>query len=104
MSELTLAGFDAHPNVKIYRSLPAIDGILGARMLSEIGDDLHRFPPFATHARTPGTPVTRSSGLWQVTYPGTCATADSAAAPTTGLCPNAGSSMCRPISRSAACR
>ena len=35
--------FEAHPDADIYRSLPGLGVVLGARVLGEFGDDPHRY-------------------------------------------------------------
>jgi transposase len=55
--------FDAHPQAQIYRSVPGVGTVLGARLMAEIGDDPHRFTTAAGLRAFSGTaPITRASG------------------------------------------
>lgn len=57
------AAFDDHSDAKILRSVPGIGDIIGARLLSEIGDDTTRFETAASLRSFSGTaPVTIASG------------------------------------------
>jgi transposase len=61
--------FGRHPQAEIYRSFPALGGILAARLLGEIGDDIHRFGSGRDLCAYAGTaPVTKASGLHEVTH------------------------------------
>jgi transposase len=60
--ELT-AGFEAHPDAWIVRSLPGLGTILGARVLGEFGDDPNRYATPKCRKNYAGTsPITRASG------------------------------------------
>jgi transposase len=55
--------FEQHPHAEILQSLPGLGVVLGARMLSEFGDDPDRFTDPAARRCYAGTaPVTRASG------------------------------------------
>jgi len=55
--------FEQHPHAEILHSLPGLGVVLGARMLSEFGDDPDRFTDPAARRCYAGTaPVTRASG------------------------------------------
>jgi transposase len=55
--------FAAHPQYPIYASFPGLGGVLGARVLAEIGDAPGRFATARALCAFAGTaPVTRSSG------------------------------------------
>lgn len=57
------ASFEQHPDAEILDSLPGIGLILGARVLSEFGDDPNRFTDAASRRAYAGTaPITRASG------------------------------------------
>ena len=57
------AHFGRHPSVEIYRSQPGLGEILGARVLSEFGDDPHRYSDARARKNYAGTsPITRASG------------------------------------------
>jgi transposase len=45
--------FDAHPDADIYRSLPGLGVILGARVLAEFGDDPERYNSAKSRRTTP---------------------------------------------------
>jgi transposase len=55
--------FDAHPDADIYRSLPGLGVILGARVLGEFGDDPNRYTTAKCRKNYAGTsPLTIASG------------------------------------------
>lgn len=55
--------FEEHPDAEIYRSLPGLGIVLGARVLSEFGDDRTRFAHPKARKNYAGTaPITRISG------------------------------------------
>jgi transposase len=55
--------FNQHPDAPIYRSLPGLGTILGARILAEFGDDPHRYANAKARKNYAGTaPITRQSG------------------------------------------
>jgi len=55
--------FDKHPSAGIYRSLPGLGGVLGARVLGEFGDDPNRYDsPRSRKNYASTSPVTRASG------------------------------------------
>ena len=55
--------FEQHPDADIYLSLPGIGVILGARALSEFGDDPNRYATTKSRKNYAGTsPITRASG------------------------------------------
>ena len=57
------AHFEQHPDAEIVRSQPGLGLILGARVLSEFGDDPTRFPDAASRRAYAGAaPITRASG------------------------------------------
>lgn len=59
--------FEAHPDAAIYRSLPGLGPVLGARALGEFGDDPERFmDPKARKNYATTSPVTRASGKLRV--------------------------------------
>lgn len=62
--ETTLsAHFEAHPDADIYRSLPGLGVVLGARVLGEFGDDPNRFTTAKCRKNYAGTsPLTIASG------------------------------------------
>jgi transposase len=63
MAERVLQLFGKHPQNRVYASFPALSGVLGARMLAEIGDDLERFNSARGIAALAGVrPVTKASG------------------------------------------
>jgi len=56
-------GFGRHPDAEIYASQPGLGVILGARVLSEFGDDPHRYTDAKARKNYAGTsPITRASG------------------------------------------
>lgn len=55
--------FEAHPEADIYRSLPGLGVILGARVLGEFGDDPNRYTTAKSRKNYAGTsPLTIASG------------------------------------------
>ena len=55
--------FEAHPDADIYRSLPGLGVILGARVLGEFGDDPDRYATAKSRKIFAGTsPLTLASG------------------------------------------
>ncbi len=57
------AHFEAHPDADIYRSLPGLGVILGARVLGEFGDDPNRYTTAKCRKNYAGTsPLTVASG------------------------------------------
>jgi transposase len=62
--ETALAGhFETHPDADIYRSLPGLGVILGARVLGEFGDDPNRYTTAKCRKNYAGTsPLTVASG------------------------------------------
>ena len=55
--------FEAHPDADIYRSLPGLGVILGARVLGEFGDDPNRYTGAKSRKNYAGTsPLTVASG------------------------------------------
>lgn len=57
------AHFETHPDAAIYRSLPGLGVILGARVLGEFGDDPNRFTDAKSRKNYAGTsPLTVASG------------------------------------------
>lgn len=57
------AHFEQHPDADIYLSQPGIGVILGARALSEFGDDPNRYADSRSRKNYAGTsPITRASG------------------------------------------
>jgi transposase len=57
------AHFETHPDADIYRSLPGLGVVLGARVLGEFGDDPNRYTDAKSRKNYAGTsPLTRASG------------------------------------------
>src|SRR6185312_8445915 len=55
--------FEAHPDADIYRSLPGLGDVLGARVLGEFGDDPNRYTTAKSRRNYAGTsPLTVASG------------------------------------------
>ena len=55
--------FETHPDADIYRSLPGLGVILGARVLGEFGDDPNRYTDAKSRKNYAGTsPLTVASG------------------------------------------
>jgi Transposase/Transposase IS116/IS110/IS902 family len=67
LEEQLAAGFEAHPDAEVIRSLPGPGIILGARVLGELGDAPGRYPDAKSRRNYAGTsPVTRASGTRRV--------------------------------------
>ena len=63
MVEQVDAHFGQHPDAEIYRSQPGLGVVLGARVLSEFGDDPDRYTDAKARKNYAGTsPITRQSG------------------------------------------
>jgi transposase len=63
LEEVLAQGFGRHPDAEIYTSLPGLGVVLGARVLSEFGDDPHRYQDARARKHYAGTsPITRASG------------------------------------------
>ena len=63
LEEVLAEGFGRHPDTEIYTSQPGLGVILGARVLSEFGDDPHRYRDAKARKNYAGTsPITRASG------------------------------------------
>lgn len=61
--------FDKHPRTEIYRSLPGLGDVLGARVLAEFGDDPNRYEDARSRKNYASTsPVTRASGKSTVVH------------------------------------
>lgn len=61
------ASFEHHPDAEILDSFPGLGLVLGARVLSEFGDDRSRFADAASRRNYAGTsPITRASGKGRV--------------------------------------
>lgn len=59
--------FESHPDADIITSLPGLGSILGARVLSEFGDDPNRYQDARSRKNYAGTaPITRASGTKRV--------------------------------------
>jgi hypothetical protein len=59
--------FGRHPDAEIYRSQPGMGAVLGARVLSEFGDDPHRYADGKARRNYAATsPLTRASGKKKV--------------------------------------
>jgi Transposase/Transposase IS116/IS110/IS902 family len=59
--------FEQHPDADIYRSLPGLGVILGARVLAEFGDDPNRYTNAKARKNYAGSaPITRASGKHKV--------------------------------------
>jgi transposase len=59
--------FEKHPDAEIYGSLPGLGIVLGARVLSEFGDDRTRFAhPKARKNYAGSSPITKTSGKSRV--------------------------------------
>ena len=59
--------FEQHPDAAIYRSLPGLGDVLGARVLSEFGDDPNRYADAKARKNYAGTsPITKASGKHRV--------------------------------------
>nr|GLK40433.1 hypothetical protein GCM10017611_73080 [Rhodococcus wratislaviensis] len=93
--EPTLADhFESHPDADIYRSLPGLGVVLGARVLGEFGDDPDRYTTSKSRRNYAGTsPLTIASGKKRGRYsPATSATGVSTTLSTSGR-----SALCRPV-------
>ena len=67
LEEQLAEGFDQHPDAKIVRSLPGLGTVLGARVLSEFGDDRARYANPKSRKNYAGTsPITKASGRSRV--------------------------------------
>ncbi|MHA6784619.1 IS110 family RNA-guided transposase [Pseudonocardia saturnea] len=63
LEEVLGEGFGRHPDAEIYTSQPGLGVVLGARVLSEFGDDPHRYRDAKARKNYAGTsPITRASG------------------------------------------
>jgi len=63
LEEVLGQGFGRHPDAEIYTSLPGLGVVLGARVLSEFGDDPYRYQDAKARKNYAGTsPITRASG------------------------------------------
>jgi transposase len=63
------AYFGLHPDVEIYRSLPGLGPILGARVLAEFGDAPGRYTDAKARKNYAGTaPITRQSGKMKTVH------------------------------------
>jgi hypothetical protein len=61
--------FDKHPSAEIYRSLPGLGDVLGARVLAEFGDDPNRYHDARSRKNYASmSPVTRASGKSTVVH------------------------------------
>jgi transposase len=59
--------FEQHPDAVIYRSLPGLGDLLGARVLGEFGDDPNRYADAKARKNYAGTsPITKASGKHRV--------------------------------------
>ncbi|MDP8977601.1 MAG: IS110 family transposase [Actinomycetota bacterium] len=59
--------FDQHPDAAIYRSLPGLGEVLGARVLAEFGDDPNRYADAKARKNYTGSsPITKASGKHRV--------------------------------------
>jgi Transposase IS116/IS110/IS902 family len=64
LGEVVGEHFGFHPDAKIYASQPGLGVILGARVLSEFGDDPDRYATAKARKNYAGTsPITRASGI-----------------------------------------
>ena len=67
LGEQVEASFGRHPDVEIYRSLPGLGTILGARVLAEFGDASGRYADAKSRKNYSGmSPITRASGTRKV--------------------------------------
>ncbi len=61
------SSFEDHPDAKILHSLPGLGTVLGARVLSEFGDDRARYADARARRNYAGTsPITKASGKRRV--------------------------------------
>ena len=59
--------FEQHPDAVIYRSLPGLGDVLGARVLGEFGDDPNRYADAKARKNYAGSsPITKASGKHRV--------------------------------------
>ena len=59
--------FEQHPDAAIYRSLPGLGDVLGARVLGEFGDDPNRYADAKARRNYAGSsPITKASGKHRV--------------------------------------
>jgi hypothetical protein len=59
--------FEQHPDAAIYRSLPGLGDVLGARVLGEFGDDPNRYADAKARKNYAGSsPITKASGKHRV--------------------------------------
>lgn len=67
LGAVVAAHFGRHPDAEIYASQPGLGVILAARVLSEFGDDPHRYADAKARKNYAGTaPITRASGTRKV--------------------------------------
>jgi hypothetical protein len=67
MEEQVEASFGQHPDAKVYLSQPGLAAVLGARVLSEFGDDKNRYADAKARKNYASTsPITRTSGKKKV--------------------------------------
>jgi len=67
LAEQVESSFGRHPDAEIYRSLPGLATILGARVLAEFGDDPDRYTDAKARKNYSGmSPITRASGTRRV--------------------------------------
>jgi transposase len=67
LEEQVREDFGQHPDAEIYRSQPGMGAILGARVLGEFGDGLHRYADGKARKNYAATsPITRASGKKKV--------------------------------------
>jgi Transposase/Transposase IS116/IS110/IS902 family len=63
LGEVLSVHFGRHPDAKVYASQPGLGTVLGARVLSEFGDDPKRYASAKARKNYAGTsPITRASG------------------------------------------
>ena len=63
LGEVSFIHFGRHPDAKVYASQPGLGTVLGARVLSEFGDDPKRYASAKARKNYAGTaPITRASG------------------------------------------
>jgi Transposase/Transposase IS116/IS110/IS902 family len=63
LGEVLSVHFGRHPDAKVYASQPGLGTVLGARVLSEFGDDPTRYTSAKARKNYAGTsPITRASG------------------------------------------
>ena len=75
LGEQVEASFGQHPDAEIYQSLPGLGPILGARVLTEFGDDPDRYVDAKAPKNYSGmSPITRASGTRKSSSPATPAT------------------------------